>query len=54
MATDDMPVHWYDDYERGRPGYPDSVIDIAGVPSSATVLDIAAGTGKLTSGSSTA
>ena len=48
MAADDMPLHWYDDYERGRPGYPDDVADIAGLPSSATVLELAAGTGKLT------
>jgi hypothetical protein len=48
MVTDDMPWHWYDNYQRGRPGYPDGVTDIAGVPSSATVLELAAGTGKLT------
>lgn len=44
-----MPRHWYEDYRRGRPGYPPAVADIAGVPASATVLDLAAGTGKLTS-----
>jgi hypothetical protein len=43
-----MPNHWYDDYERGRPGYPPEVVNIPGVPSSATVLDLGAGTGKLT------
>jgi SAM-dependent methyltransferase len=48
MVKDDMPWHWYEDYERGRPGYPDRVIDTAGLPSSATVLELAAGTGKLT------
>lgn len=48
MATDVMPLHWYEDYERGRPGYPHGVVDVAVVPSSATVLEIAAGTGKLT------
>ena len=48
MDTDGMPWHWYEDYERGRPGYPDQVADIAGLPSSATVLELAAGTGKLT------
>src|SRR5918997_3642926 len=48
MVTDDMPLDWYEDYERGRPGYPDQVADLAGLPSSATVLDLAAGTGKLT------
>jgi ubiquinone/menaquinone biosynthesis C-methylase UbiE len=39
---------WPEDYERGRPGWPADVIDIPGLPSSATVLDLAAGTGKLT------
>lgn len=48
MATDQMPPYWYEDYERGRPGYPESVINIANVPSSATALEVAAGTGKLT------
>ena len=48
MVTDHMPWHWYEDYEHGRPGYPDHVTDIAGLPSSATVLELAAGTGKLT------
>lgn len=48
MVRGDMPLQWYDDYERGRPGYPQHVTDIAGVPSSATVLELAAGTGKLT------
>ena len=36
------------DYERGRPGYPDRVIDVAELPRLARVLDLAAGTGKLT------
>ena len=43
-----MPEHWYEDYERGRPGYPPEIIDVLGLPSSATVLDLGAGTGKLT------
>jgi len=43
-----MPEHWYEDYERGRPGYPTEVIDLVGVPSSATALDLGAGTGKFT------
>ena len=37
-----------EEYERGRPGYPDGVVDVVPVPASATVLDLAAGTGKLT------
>ena len=39
---------WPEDYERGRPGWPPQVVDIPGVPSTATVLDLGAGTGKLT------
>lgn len=39
---------WPDDYERGRPGWPPEVVDIPGLPSAATVLDLGAGTGKLT------
>jgi SAM-dependent methyltransferase len=39
-----------DAYQRGRPGYPDAAIRylIAGLPPRALVLDLAAGTGKLT------
>jgi len=36
------------DYERGRPGYPDRVVEVSRLPRSADVLDLAAGTGKLT------
>lgn len=39
---------WPADYERGRPGWPPEVVDLPGVPSAATALDLAAGTGKLT------
>ncbi|HYT29443.1 MAG TPA: methyltransferase domain-containing protein [Actinomycetota bacterium] len=39
-------------YERGRPGYPadavDALIDVLGVGPGVTVVDLAAGTGKLT------
>ncbi len=35
-------------YERGRPGYAEAALDAVGVPSDAVVLDLAAGTGKLT------
>ena len=48
MPWNDMPNHWYEDYERGRPGYPLEVVRVSGLPSSATVLDLGAGTGKLT------
>jgi SAM-dependent methyltransferase len=39
---------WPEDYERGRPGWPSEVVDIPGMPSTATVLELGAGTGKLT------
>jgi SAM-dependent methyltransferase len=37
-----------EEYERGRPGYPDGIMDVVPVAPPATVLDLAAGTGKLT------
>ena len=43
-----MPRHWYVDYERGRPGYPEQVVDLAELGPSATALELAAGTGKFT------
>jgi SAM-dependent methyltransferase len=47
-----MPVgsldRWPEDYERGRPGWPPEVVDVPGLPPTATVLDLGAGTGKLT------
>jgi SAM-dependent methyltransferase len=36
------------DYERGRPGWPDAVAEVGGLPREAEVLDLGAGTGKLT------
>jgi SAM-dependent methyltransferase len=36
------------DYELGRPSYPERVVEVAALPRSAEVLDLAAGTGKLT------
>lgn len=39
---------WADDYERGRPGWPAEVVDVPGLPPTATVVELAAGTGKLT------
>jgi SAM-dependent methyltransferase len=52
VTTWAMPVgsgdRWADDYERGRPGWPASAITVAGVAPDATVLDLGAGTGKLT------
>jgi SAM-dependent methyltransferase len=40
--------HWHDDYERGRPGWPAKVASVGDVPWSGTVLELGAGTGKLT------
>jgi SAM-dependent methyltransferase len=39
---------WAEHYERGRPGYPPESLDVAELPDSAEVLEIGAGTGKLT------
>jgi SAM-dependent methyltransferase len=39
---------WPEDYERGRPGWPPEVVDVVGLPLAATVVDLGAGTGKLT------
>lgn len=43
-----MPLHWYEAYERGRPGYPMEVVAAPGISSSSAVLELGAGTGKLT------
>jgi len=40
--------HWATEYERGRPGWPVEVVEVGHVPAAATVLDLGAGTGKLT------
>ena len=37
-----------EDYERGRPGWPDEVAAVGGLPPESDVLDLGAGTGKLT------
>ena len=39
---------WPDDYERGRPGWPAEVVAAPGLAPDATVLELGAGTGKLT------
>ena len=39
---------WPDDYELGRPGWPPGVVDVPGLPPTAAVLELGAGTGKLT------
>jgi SAM-dependent methyltransferase len=40
--------HWHRDYERGRPAWPTEALDVVGLSPTATVLDLGAGTGKLT------
>lgn len=39
---------WPEDYERGRPGWPAEVLGVVNLPRTSTVLDLGAGTGKLT------
>lgn len=39
---------WALDYEAGRPGWPADALDLVGVAATATVLEVGAGTGKLT------
>lgn len=44
----EMSSRWHEDYERGRPGYPPSAVRTLDAPGSASVLELGAGTGKLT------
>ncbi len=39
---------WPEDYELGRPGWPREAVQVASLPPAATVVDLGAGTGKLT------
>jgi SAM-dependent methyltransferase len=39
---------WPEDYERGRPGWPPEALELPGLLQTASVLDLGAGTGKLT------
>jgi SAM-dependent methyltransferase len=39
---------FFDDYERGRPGWPREAVELLDLPRTGTVLDLGAGTGKLT------
>jgi SAM-dependent methyltransferase len=39
---------WPEEYERGRPGWPGEAVRCPGLPADAAVLDLGAGTGKLT------
>jgi len=44
----EMAPRWHENYERGRPGYPPQVVGVPSVPPTASVLELAPGTGKLT------
>jgi SAM-dependent methyltransferase len=43
-----MPAHWYEAYDLGRPSYPANALDVVPLSLSGTVLELAAGTGRLT------
>ena len=43
-----MSSRWHADYTRGRPGYPRAAVRVASLARSSSVLDVGAGTGKLT------
>ena len=43
-----MSASWHDHYERGRPGYPVDAVRVAELGPSSSVLEVGAGTGKLT------
>jgi 16S rRNA A1518/A1519 N6-dimethyltransferase RsmA/KsgA/DIM1 with predicted DNA glycosylase/AP lyase activity len=43
-----MSSRWYEDYERGRPGYPAASARLPDSPGAKLVLELGAGTGKLT------
>jgi len=44
----EMSARWHAHYERGRPSYPRDAVRRAGLPRGSTVLEVGAGTGKLT------
>jgi SAM-dependent methyltransferase len=43
-----MSSRWHEHYERGRPSYPVEAVRVAGLDPGALVLEVGAGTGKLT------
>jgi SAM-dependent methyltransferase len=44
----EMSSRWHEYYARGRPSYPVDAVRVAGFAASSTVLEVGAGTGKLT------
>lgn len=44
----EMSARWHEHYARGRPSYPVEAVRVAGLSPSSTVLEVGAGTGKLT------
>jgi SAM-dependent methyltransferase len=43
-----MSSRWHEHYARGRPSYPVDAVRVAGLATSSAVLEVGAGTGKLT------
>jgi len=48
MSNPTMAGHWYENDERGRPGYPPEAVALAELLPTAAVAELGAGTGKLT------
>jgi SAM-dependent methyltransferase len=44
----EMSSRWHEHYARGRPSYPEAAVRVAGLARSSAVLEVGAGTGKLT------
>jgi SAM-dependent methyltransferase len=48
MHWNETSSRWHEHYARGRPSYPVDAVRVGGLASSSTVLELGAGTGKLT------
>ena len=48
MHWNEMSSRWHEDYARGRPSYPVDAVRVADLAPSSAVLEVGAGTGKLT------
>ena len=48
MHWNEMSSRWHEHYERGRPSYPVEAVRVAGLDPTSVVLELGAGTGKLT------